>query len=120
MDPFSKHDFMYPTSRRSPRFPFIAVDEIAYTQSGGAARLAGRVVTLNLHGCYIELPNTLPIGSEVSIKIFAESEWFVATAKVVYQLPNSAMGLAFDEVPLKSRTILRQWLVKAGGSLERH
>ena len=57
-----------------PTISFIAVAEIAYRQSGGAARLAGRVVTLNLDGCYIELPNTLPIGCEVSIKIFAESE----------------------------------------------
>src|ERR1700730_10476429 len=89
---------MYPTPRRTPRIPFIAVAEIAYRQSGGATPLPGHVVTLNLHGCYIELPNTLPIGRDVSIKIFAESEWFAATAKVVYELPNSALGLAFDEM----------------------
>jgi hypothetical protein len=110
---------MYPTPRRSPRFPFIAVADIAYRQSGGAARITGHVVTLNLHGCYIELPNTLPIGREVSIKIFAESEWFAATAKVVYELSDSAMGLAFDEVPVKSRAVLRQWLLKARGGPER-
>ena len=55
---------------------------------------------------------------ELSIKIFAESEWFAANAKVVYELPNSAMGLAFDEVSLKSGAILRQWLLKAGGGPE--
>ena len=53
---------MYPTPRRTPRIPFIAVAEIAYGQSGGATRLAGHVITLNLHGCYVELPYTLPIG----------------------------------------------------------
>jgi hypothetical protein len=105
---------MYPTPRRSPRFAFIAVAEIAYRQSEGVGRLTGRVVTINLHGCYIESPYTLPTGREVSIKIFAESEWFGATAKVVYELPKSAMGLAFDEVPVKSRAILRQWLRKGG------
>jgi hypothetical protein len=103
-------------TRRSPRFPFIAVAEIAHTESGG--QLGCRVATLSLHGCYVEMPNTLPVGRGVSIRIFAESEWFAATAKVVYELPNSAMGLAFEEVSLKSGAILRQWLLKAGGRAE--
>jgi hypothetical protein len=63
--------------------------------------------------------STLPVGREVSIKIFAESEWFAATAKVVYELPNVAMGLAFEEVSLKSGAILCQWLLKASGGPER-
>jgi PilZ domain len=106
---------LYQTPRRSPRLPFIAVAEIAY--SGG--RLSCQVGTLSFHGCYVEVPNTLPIGSEVAIKIFAESECFAATAKVVYELPNSAMGLAFEEVPLKSTALLREWLLKASGGSER-
>jgi hypothetical protein len=108
---------MYQTTRRSPRIPFIAVAEIAYGESGG--HLSCKVGTLSFHGCYLETPNTLPIGREVSIKIFAESECFTATAKVVYELPNSAVGLAFEEVSLKSGTILRQWLLKASGGPER-
>jgi hypothetical protein len=103
--------------RRSPRFPFIAVAEIASRESG--RRLSCEVSTLSFHGCYVELPNTLPIGSEVAINIFAESECFVATGKVVYALPSSAMGLAFDEVPLKSAALLREWLLKASGGSER-
>jgi hypothetical protein len=104
-------------TRRSPRFPFIAIAEIAYRDSGG--QLSCQVATLSLHGCYVETSNTLPIGREVSIKIFAESECFAATAKVVYELPNSAMGLAFEEVSLKSGAILRQWLLKASGGPDR-
>jgi PilZ domain len=102
--------------RRSPRIPFIAVAQIAYRESDRS--LSCQVATLSLHGCYLESPNTLPPDREVSIKIFAESEWFAANAKVVYELPNSAMGLAFDEVSLKSGAILRQWLLKAGGGPE--
>jgi PilZ domain len=102
--------------RRSPRIPFIAVAQIAYRESDGS--LSCQVSTLSLHGCYVETPNTLPPGREVSIKIFAESEWVAANAKVVYELPNSAMGLAFEEVPLKTATILCQWLLKASGGPE--
>jgi hypothetical protein len=79
-------------TRRSSRISFIAVAEIAYRDSGG--RLSCQVTTLSLHGCYVEVPNTLPVGREVSIKIFADSECFAATAKIVYELPPSAMGLA--------------------------
>jgi PilZ domain len=107
---------MNQTTRRSPRFPFIAVAEIAHRESGG--RFSCQVATLSLHGCYVETPNTLPIGREVSIKIFAESECFAATAKVVYELPNSAMGLAFEEVSIKSGAILHQSLLKASGGPE--
>jgi hypothetical protein len=107
---------MMQKTRRSPRIPFIAIAEIAYRES--ERRLSCQVATLSLHGCYVETPNTLPIGREVSIKIFAESEWFAAIAKVVYELPNSAMGLAFEEVSLKSGAILRQWLLKASGGPE--
>jgi PilZ domain len=108
---------LYQTPRRSPRLPFIAVAEIAYRDSGG--RLSCQVSTLSFYGCYVEVPNTLPIGSEVAIKIFAESECFAATGKVVYELPSSAMGLAFEEVPLKSAALLREWLLKASGGSER-
>jgi len=104
-------------TRRSPRFPFIAIAEIACRDSGG--QLSCQVATLSLHGCYVQTSNTLPIGREVSIKIFAESECFAATAKVVYELPNSAMGLAFEEVSLKSGAILRQWQLKASGGPDR-
>jgi hypothetical protein len=103
--------------RRSPRIPFIAVAEIAHRDSGG--RTSGQVSTLNLHGCYVETQNTLPVGREISIKIFAESECFVATGKVVYELANAAMGLAFEEVPTKSAALLRGWLLKASGGSER-
>jgi hypothetical protein len=103
-------------NRRSPRFPFIAVAEIAYRESGG--RLSCQVARLSFHGCYVETPNTLPIGREVSIKIFAESECFAATAKIVYELPNSAMGLAFEGVSEKSAMLLRQWLLKVSGGSE--
>jgi len=108
---------MYQTPRRSPRLPFIAVAEIAHRESGG--RLSCQISTLSFHGCYVETLNTLPVGREISIKSFAESECFVATGKVIYELPRSGLGLAFEEVPLKSAALLRKWLLKASGGAER-
>jgi hypothetical protein len=98
-------------NRRSPRFPFIAVAEITHTNSG--EQLDSRVAGLSLNGCYVDMLDTLPVGSEVVIKIFAESECFEATAKVVYAHPDLGMGLAFQGVSLKNGQLLRQWLLKA-------
>jgi hypothetical protein len=96
---------------RSPRYPFIAIAEIIHPESGGV--LGSRVAKISLNGCFVDTPKTIAIGSEVVIKIFAESECFAATAKVVYANSNSGVGLAFKEVPSKSAALLRQWLLKA-------
>jgi PilZ domain len=104
-------------TRRSPRFPFIAVAEIAHTESGGNFNC--RVSELSLNGCYVDMLNALPIGSEVRMKISSESECFEANAKVIYAHPNLGMGLAFEQVSLKSQTLLRQWLLQASGKPDR-
>ena len=108
---------MYDKPRRSPRLPFITVAEIAHRGSGG--RLSCQVAKLSHHGCYVEVPNTLPIGRDVSIKIFAESECFACTARVVYELPDSGMGLAFEQVSSENQAVLNQWLLKANEGPER-
>jgi PilZ domain len=103
-------------ARRSPRFPFVAVAEIAHPESG--AKFNCRVSDFSLNGCYVDMLNSLPIGSAVAIKIFAESEHFEANAKVIYAHPNLGMGLAFEQLPSKSGELLRQWLLKASGGVE--
>jgi hypothetical protein len=104
-------------TRRGPRVPFIAVAEIAHTESEGNFNC--RVSELRLNGCYVDMLNALPTGSEVMIKIFAESECFEANGKVIYAHPNLGMGLAFEQVSLKSQTLLRRWLLKASEQPER-
>jgi hypothetical protein len=96
---------------RSPRYPFIAIAEIIHPESGGI--LGSRVAKISSNGCFVDTPKTLPVGSEVVIKIFAESECFAATARVVYANSNSGVGLAFREIPIKSLALLRQWLERA-------
>ncbi len=51
--------------RRSLRIPFIAVAQIAYSESDG--HLSCQVATLSLHGCYVETPNTLPVAPEFTV-----------------------------------------------------
>jgi hypothetical protein len=98
----------HPDKRRTPRFSFIAVAELTDTASG--AQLTCQVAELSLNGCYVDILNQLPVDSLVHLKIFAESECFEATAKVVYAQANLGMGLAFQDVSLKSGILLRKWL----------
>jgi hypothetical protein len=67
----------------------------------------------------VDVPTPLPVGRDVSIKIFAESECFAAMAKVVYELTNSGMGRAFKEAFVENQALLEQWLLKASGGPER-
>jgi hypothetical protein len=104
----------YREKRRTPRYPFIAVAEITDAASG--AQLNSQVAELSLNGCYIDMLNTLPVNTKVTLKIFADSECFEATASVIYAHQGLGMGLAFQDVSLKSGVLLRRWLQKAGQS----
>jgi hypothetical protein len=100
--------------RRTPRYPFIAVAELTHAESG--AQLNSQVAELSLNGCYVDMLNTLPVNSAVTVKIFADSECFEATATVIYAHPGLGMGLAFQDASIKSGALLRRWLAKASGS----
>lgn len=103
--------------RRTPRFVFIAIAELTHRDSG--VQIVSRVSQLSLYGCYVDLLNTLPVGTAVAMKIFAESQYFEANAMVIYAHPNLGMGLTFQEVSLKSGALLRQWLVEASALQEK-
>ena len=100
--------------RLTPRYPFIAVAEI--TDIGSGAQLNSQVSELSLNGCYVDMLNTLPVDTKITLKIFAESECFEAAAGVIYAHQGLGMGLAFHEISLKSGALLRRWLQKAGPS----
>ena len=51
--------------RREPRYPFIAMAEIVDEKEN--VRTSSRVSDLSLHGCYIELNNPFPQGTNVSV-----------------------------------------------------
>jgi hypothetical protein len=100
--------------RRTPRFPFVATAELTYAESGGS--LPCQVSELSVNGCYVDMLNTLPVNSVVNIGIIAGSECFAATAKVIYAHENLGMGLAFQDVSIKSGVLLRRWLEDASKS----
>jgi len=103
---------VYTEKRRNPRFPFVAVANITERESGG--ELVTQVSEISVNGCYVDEQHPLPSGTVVTLKIFANSEVFEATAKVLYAHTNLGMGLVFEDVSIRSGVVLREWLaVKA-------
>jgi PilZ domain len=108
---------VFTEKRRTPRFPFHAVAEVSEKESGG--ELITRVSELSVNGCYIEEQNPFPSGTMVRLKIISGSEVFDATAKVLYAHANLGMGVVFQDVSLRSGTVLREWLRAAKASEEK-
>ncbi len=99
---------MYTEKRRNPRFPFVAVANVTDKESGG--ELVTQVSEISVNGCYVDEQNPLPRGTVVTLKIFANSKVFEATAKVLYAHANLGMGLVFEDVSIRSGAVLREWL----------
>ena len=91
------------------RYPFIARAEII---PEGSSRILTRVTELSLHGCYLDFVQ-LSKGAHVSVKLFAEADFFEANATVVYSQPNIGLGVAFRDVKPYFATVLQKWLLLA-------
>ncbi len=99
--------------RRAPRYPFIATAEIVDEKEN--ARTSSRISDLSQYGCYVEMLNPFPEGTNVLIEIYTETEFLEAQATVAYLEPKQGMGLTFGEMPPYFASVLNKWLVQANG-----
>jgi PilZ domain len=72
--------------------------------------LRARTSDLSLVGCYLDMTNTLPEGTEVRLHIFHEDANFTAFGVVIHCHPNMGMGVRFTDVQLDQHEILEKWL----------
>jgi hypothetical protein len=99
--------------RRETRYPFIAMAEIVDEREN--ARTSSRISDLSLHGCYVEMMNPFPAGTNVMIEIYTETESVEAQATVAFFEAKQGMGLEFREMPDYYTHVLHRWLVQAKG-----
>jgi hypothetical protein len=99
--------------RTAARDPFIAMAEI--TDEEENARTSSQVSDLSLNGCYVELINPFPHGTNVLIDIYTETESLEARATVARFEPKQGMGLTFDEISPHFASVLSKWLRQAKG-----
>ena len=82
--------------RRTPRFPFSAPAEVIRPDNQLVDRT--RVHELSLYGCYLDTQTPLPRGTQVTVKIVSDGDFFEANATVIYSQPTLGMGVAFREI----------------------
>jgi PilZ domain len=97
--------------RRVQRFSFVATAEL--TDPISQTSIHARVTELSLYGCYVEMANPLPCGALIFVKIFNDSDFFEASASVIYSQENLGFGLAFRDVNPRFFPTLKKWLLQA-------
>ena len=100
--------------RRTPRYPFIATVEVL--EKGAQSGVAARVTELSLYGCYVEMPDPRPTGTQVILKVYQEGRFLETQGSVLYSHPSQGMGVGFHNVNPHYLTVLRQWLITAASA----
>jgi hypothetical protein len=97
--------------RRTPRYPFVASAELS--ENAVQTRLFARVTEISMNGCYLDMINPLPVGTEIFVKIFTSEDFFESAATVVYSQPKLGVGLTFHDVSRHFLPSLQKWLLEA-------
>jgi len=95
--------------RRVPRIPFVATAEIIDDDEN--TRSSTEVADLSLHGCCVKMQKPFPVGSNVTVEIYRDSDFLECPATVAYFTPQRGMGLTFTSMEPQFAAILRKWLV---------
>jgi PilZ domain len=99
--------------RRAPRYPFIADAEV--TEILSDTRLQARTSDLSIGGCFLDMLNPSPEGTEIRVRISHGSTTFAALGSVAFVLPNMGMGVVFRSIGDDQLVVLQEWLSKLSG-----
>jgi PilZ domain len=94
--------------RHAPRYPFIAEAEAIEVASD--TKLVAKTSDLSLGGCFLDMLNPTPQGTEVRVRIFHEGATFSALGRVAFILPNMGMGVTFTSIEQDQQAILQKWI----------
>ena len=94
--------------RRAPRYPIIADTEI--TEITSDTKLSAKTSDLSAGGCFLDMLNPSPEGTEIRVKISRTNTTFTAAGRVVFLFPNMGMGVMFTSVDANQQAVLQKWL----------
>jgi PilZ domain len=95
-------------ARKSPRYPIIA--EARVTDLKTKAEFKARVSELSVDGCYLDILNPLPEGSELQMRVWKDTGVFETDARVVYNHPGLGLGIRFVNTQDAQRKVLERWI----------
>jgi len=100
----------YSERRTVPRYTLIASAEIVEPASG--VRMTGRISEISRKGCYVDLLNTLPMGTPIQLRISRDQGAFACAGTIIYVQDGMGMGVAFDDLPANQSKTLDSWLAE--------
>jgi hypothetical protein len=94
--------------RRSPRFQCSGSAE--FRPEGSDIRMWGTLTDVSLHGCYVEMNNTFPLGTRMSLTLEALGVRVHVQGTVCVSYPFLGMGICFSEIEPGQQLQLEQLL----------
>jgi hypothetical protein len=94
--------------RRAPRYRLIADAEI--TESISDTKLHARTSDLSIGGCFLDMLNPSPRGTEIRVRISHAGATFTAIGRVAFVISNMGMGVAFTNVEGNQVMVIQKWL----------
>lgn len=94
--------------RSSPRYRFVAEAEVVEVESD--TKLRARTSDLSIGGCFLDMLNPSPKGTEIRVNIWYQGAAFTACGRVAFVVPNIGMGVAFSRVDGNQVQVLQRWL----------
>src|SRR6266567_3235981 len=98
----------FSVSRVNPRFSFIAEAEV--TEPGSGSRIVARISELSSQGCYVDMVNPFPVGTEVRVRIRYGCSTCELPGNVIYTHSGYGMGVRFGHTSTDHRATLDAWL----------
>jgi hypothetical protein len=100
----------YRNKREVPRFGFIATVDLREPTTD--TRFSGRISEISRKGCYVDVLNTLPVGTVLEVRISRDCGVFESQGKIIYVQPGMGMGVAFLDLSAAHLAILDSWLAE--------
>jgi hypothetical protein len=99
--------------RRSPRFQCSGSAE--FLPEGSEVRMWGTLTDVSLHGCYVEMNNTFPLGTRMRLTLEALGVRARVQGTVRTSYPFLGMGIRFSEIEPGQHSQLEKLLAALAG-----
>jgi hypothetical protein len=94
--------------RASPRLKCTNSAEVYRT--GENAPIRSRTADISLGGCFLEMPNPLPKGTQIRLALWVKEFKLWTGAEVITSTPGFGIGVKFTEMTEQDRNQLKQFL----------
>jgi hypothetical protein len=100
----------YRDKRAVPRYMFIATVDIVEPISD--VHISGRIAEISRKGSYVDILNTLPVGTQITLIVTRDQGTFATPGKIIYVQEGMGMGVAFLEPTADQLQVLDSWLAE--------